>query len=385
MTPIRTAIVALIFLVSAAWSGSAFGQWPGYPLGEVAVAADGRAAEDERTPTSVAALHSELASLRQRMDSLAGEGDVVVGCGCESDCNWNDCGCDDDCCGCSSSRNGFYIGGEAAFAKPYYKEAFEASLTNLATTAQTLLPFHWDYQATPRVWLGYTDCDGLGVRARFWDFDQEGETRTLAGSNLPTPTAHVVSVIFPATIIAPAGTTMSVSNSLLFRTLDLEGTKQLQIGSTELMLGAGLRYALLDQRYDASVTVTGSRLTWQRRFEGLGLTMSAEGRQPIGCRGLAAVGSFRGAMLFGQKDMNRTVIGNVAPNVGDGPITLDGGDDVFGGGELGLGLEWSREMPSGREIFVRGTYEGQLWTDGGAPTLTFLAFQGFAVSAGIFF
>ncbi len=31
----------------------------------------------------------------------------------------------------------------------------------------------FDFDATPRLTLGYTSCDGLGVRARYWDYDED--------------------------------------------------------------------------------------------------------------------------------------------------------------------------------------------------------------------
>lgn len=412
-------LAGLLCIVGSLVANSAVAQWPGYPNGEVLPVAYEAPLPDSAGSSNLSPVHpvsqvrpvshqvalanstsrmqsleAELASLQARVEQLSYDrvGVVDAGCGCDVAAG---CGCaDDGCCGCEGYRSGFYFNVEAVFAKPYYKESFEASVVRSDVGApavplsQQLLPFQFGYDVTPRFTAGYTDCDGMGLRARYWQLDQNGDTRSLTGevvnTDIFTPTANVVSVIFPATIAAPPGTTMVVNNSLKFQTLDLEGTQQVFVGPVELTLGAGLRYALLDQRYSAEVAATGSSLVWQRRFEGAGVTLSADGRRPIGCHGLAAVGSFRGAMLFGRKDMDRNVTNNQVAGVPD-QVSLEDGDEVFGGGELSFGLEWEREFCGGRSVFVRGMYEGQLWTDAGAPTLTFLGFEGFAVSAGVLF
>jgi len=64
-------------------------------------------------------------------------------------------------------------------------------------------------------------------------------------------------------------------------------------------------------------------------------------------------------------------------------VQLNDADEVTAGFEIALGAEWKRELPNGRQLVVQGMYEGQLWTDAGAPTLTFLGFEGFSASAGM--
>ena len=56
--------------------------------------------------------------------------------------------------------------------------------------------------------------------------------------------------------------------------------------------------------------------------------------------------------------------------------------NVLGIGEIELGVQWTRTLPNGTDLLVRGTYEGQLWSDSGTPTLGYLGFEGFGAQIG---
>ncbi len=392
MSSLRFSLSLLSLFLTAFVVSPVAAQWAGQPAAGPA-GYDGPANRLQQLEAELASLHARLDQMAVRPVVAYGPGSSCdSGCGGRCDAGGGDggCGgcCEVDCCGCESYDSGLYFGAEVVFAKPHYKESYQTTLLDPGTSATTLLPFNFDHDATPRVWLGFVDSEGRGARVRFWQLDQDvtEPTQILSGSSVPT--ASVVTVILPASITAGfngAGAVLQVNHGLEYRTFDLEGTQELRVGATELTMGAGIRYAKVDQTFNAVVSGgAATQLTWQRRFEGVGVTLSADGRRPLGDRGFAAVGSFRGALLFGRKDMDRTVVNNSAPSGTDGSVTLDNGDDVFGGGELGLGLEWRREIGC-RTFFARGMYEGQLWTDGGAPTLTFLGFEGFALAAGVHF
>jgi hypothetical protein len=140
---------------------------------------------------------------------------------------------------------------------------------------------------------------------------------------------------------------------------------------------------MMRQQSEAAVTNGGvlqQSLSWQRRFEGVGPTIAVEVERPIGNCGLAFVGIFRGSLLFGDKDLDRVEFNGS----GGGPpiVTLDKASEVLGIGEIELGLQWTRKMACG-DFFVRGTYEGQLWSDSGSPTLGYLGFEGFGIGCGL--
>jgi hypothetical protein len=125
------------------------------------------------------------------------------------------------------------------------------------------------------------------------------------------------------------------------------------------------------------------QLSWRREFEGFGPTVSAMAIQPI-CGGLSAVGNMRGSLLYGQKDLNRTVNGDITPPaVAGAPIVrLNNADEVVAAGELGIGMRYARKLNQQADVFLQGTFEGQLWTEAGAPTLTFLGFEGLGFALG---
>lgn len=124
-------------------------------------------------------------------------------------------------------------------------------------------------------------------------------------------------------------------------------------------------------------------LDWRRKFSGFGPTVSAAVNQPL-VGELSAVGNFRGSLLYGQKDLNRTVIGDVTPAevAGSPVVNLNNADEVVAAADLGIGLRYSIPVKQRAELFVQGTIEGQLWTEAGAPTLAFLGFQGFGLATG---
>ena len=285
-----------------------------------------------------------------------------------------------DCRECQSG--GFYAGFAFVFAKPHFKESFQATYIDAGGTLN-MVPFSYDYDILPRVWLGFTAASGLGVRTRYWQYDQ---TPTPFQSNPYLPAqAQVVSVIFPATIYTtPPNDILNVSDSLEVQSLDLEGTQKTRLGKMSILAGGGLRYVVMRQGSQATVTNQGAvtqSLDWQRKFEGVGPTVSVEVERPLGIlKDLAVVGAFRGSLLYGEKNLNRVAVNAI--DEGLPVVAMNNAHEVLGIGEIELGLEWTRQLARGGGLFVRGTYEGQLWSDCGTPTLGYLGFQGFGLGFG---
>lgn len=280
-----------------------------------------------------------------------------------------------------------YAGYSFLLAKAHMKESFEATIVNVVPPRSlTLVPLDTDYELTPRVWLGLTNDQGQGIRLTYWQYDHGGNAQTFVSDGINLPGATVTTVIFPAAIIAPLpGDVLSTSNRLETSTLDAEGTIDLQLGSLQMRAGAGLRYAKINQQMSALATRGGAPigvLDWTREFEGIGPTISAQVSQPL-WRRLSAIGLVRGALLFGEKSLRRSVIGDITPDPAPPIVQLDDADEVTAGFEIALGAEWRHEVASGHQFVVQGMYEGQLWTDAGAPTLTFLGFEGFSASVGV--
>jgi hypothetical protein len=287
---------------------------------------------------------------------------------------------------------GAYAGYSFAFAKLHMKESFEAFVLDVSNGTQTLVPFDYDYELTPRVWLGLRNSNGLGFRTSYWNFDHSSNGFQFTSTGLQIPTATATSVIFPASISGfSPGDQLTVESGVNATTLDFEGTFETNLDRIQLEFGGGLRYAKTDQTSTAFVTpfnivMAPSFLEWQRQFEGIGPLFTASGRLPLGNCGIYAVGGANASFLFGEKNIRRTVVNDSTPPPNQGlPILLfEDANEISGiyGVRIGLGHERPTQFGS---VFLEGTYEGQLWTDLGAPTLTFAGFNLFSINAGLNF
>ncbi|NND97893.1 MAG: hypothetical protein HKN47_11255, partial [Pirellulaceae bacterium] len=163
--------------------------------------------------------------------------------------------------------------------------------------------------------------------------------------------------------------------------LNLVGTIETRIKTVDVRVGMGLRYALLAQELSNTVVDGGGVpqgiLNWSRRYEGVGPTAKVDARRRLGCSRFTVIGGGGGALLYGSKDLERFVLGDVGTPPAAPFLRLEDADEVVGIGELKFGLEWARTFCNGAELAVQGRYEGQLWAESGAPTLGFLGMQGF--------
>lgn len=284
---------------------------------------------------------------------------------------------------CNKSKGGFYFGAAAVWAKPHFKEAFQYSRTNVVSGQQTLVPFQYDYDATPRITLGFTNREGVGLRATYWNYEGEGTTSTNVADGMNVFGAHAVTIIFPANILAfIPGSTLQNQDSLEAQITNLYATYDTSFDGINVSGGVGLRYARLLQTLSSVVTGPApASLNWTREYHGLGPSVELDAKKRIGCSRFSGVANGSGAFLFGKKTINRTVFGDASPQPASPFLTLDEADEVVGIGEAGFGLEWTATTARGSELTFRGTYEGSLWAEAGAPTLGFLGFQGFAIQA----
>jgi hypothetical protein len=71
-------------------------------------------------------------------------------------------GCDSCCCG-----GGWTVDAELLFLR-YHREG-GLGQTNVS---------EYDFEASPRLALGYVTCDGLGARVRYWEYNQDNNNNT---------------------------------------------------------------------------------------------------------------------------------------------------------------------------------------------------------------
>lgn len=357
-------------------------------LATIAAWADQSAAVEDRPPTPARAapddLAAQIAQLREQiadLEAVVGPSGVTTACYCS-----RAAGCDCGATGCQHRSGGWFSGYAAVLIKPHLKESFQAFTIDGVSGTQNLLGFQTDYDYSSRVWFGYSSADGLGVQARYWHFDHALDPLELTADATTVVGAQAITVIYPGVInSAFAGDVLRAGSSLQIQTLDVEALQQVALGRVRGQVGGGLRYAKLRQSSQSSIAgPVPQALSWQREFEGLGPEASLDFARPWGAGGLSFVGGFRAALLFGTKTLDRVqtiTAGLTPPDVTTPIVRLNDVDEVTAGGELQLGLQWQREVRAGT-VFVRGAYEGQLWTDAGAPTLTFLGFEGFNLALG---
>jgi hypothetical protein len=234
---------------------------------------------------------------------------------------------------------GIVAGFELAFLKPQGIDAF-SSLP--AVGIDTPHGTSWNFESAPRFWLGYTNADGLGVRARYFDFDHDAIGSTAAGTG-----------IFRQT----------VESGLKVSALDLEVTQSARLGLTWLNAGGGLRYA--ETSLSASVVDNfGFTHDSTASFHGIGPTVFLEATRPIGNGNFALFATARGSLLFG--DARQRVTETFPIPSGNFSESLVA-SQVVTVGELQLGGQWQRSTRYGT-FFARSAFEAQAWS--GAGNLT---------------
>jgi hypothetical protein len=202
--------------------------------------------------------------------------------------------------GCATSS--WMIGAEVAFLKPH-------------VGAPGLIGPRFDYAPAYRVYVGYETADGLGVKATWFDFDDD-----------TTPPVW----------------------GLQTHAADVEVTQRATFCNWDLQLGAGVEYAKVDLTVVPFFPVGPIRPA--AVFEGFGPTVSLAARRPIGCSGLALVGNVRASWLYGQTR---------APWISTFlPVDVESHFAMASSAQIGV--EWATQVNC-NTLFVRGLWEVQAW------------------------
>ncbi len=279
-----------------------------------------------------------LADLEARMKAIeAGGASCQEGCVAEY-----------EACSCANCRRtaGPIFGGEVVFLQPHHSNGIQGiDGTDL----------RFDFEASPRVWLGWTTCSGLGFRARYWDFDH-----TATGPSGEDPA-------------------LIVGHGFDVATIDMEITDTLTICRVwDLTLSGGARYVDFEERQFATGgTEVPVNAAIGYRSSSWGPTLGAELRRPV-WRCVSLIGNVRGSILFGDENEFTDP---------DGLLIDHEQSNVRSIGEMQLCAEWRRETCRGSRWFLRGAVEGQYWSgfsgEHGFDGNEAIGFFGFALSAGL--
>lgn len=265
---------------------------------------------------------------------------------CAEDC------CDDGCCG--SCGGGFYAEGEALFFK--YHRA-DGTAVGLGTPFDTDEDVEFEYTAVPRVSLGYVAANGLGIRARYFEFDQSEEANEGAPSHLAIDTY----------------------------TIDLELFERICLNRCwAIELSGGVHYKEFSEfMFDSGVPdepdLFEPRLN---AIDGWGGVLGLEATRSMGC--WAVYGRVRGSVITGDKFVGNSI------EFGDSLLAQgrEVEDSIMHTIEYALGLECNRELSNGAALRLRAGYEWQMWynysSSFAGPTNPLTAMTGLGLGESIF-
>jgi hypothetical protein len=174
-----------------------------------------------------------------------------ISCGCDTGCCDAGCGCG-DCCGCCEScchSGGYWAMGELLWFKYHRADGARVGTGEVGDDADA------EFEMTPRLTVGYVRCDGLGVRARYWQFDHAIDVVENAGSALVVDTYTFDFEVFDTFCLNP---------------------------SWDLELAAGIRYT---DFLEVMADIPGDNDIRFNEFTGFGGVVSAELRRCIGTSG----------------------------------------------------------------------------------------------------
>ncbi len=286
----------------------------------------------------------------------------------------------------------WYAGFEATFVKPHFGDNVAFTTTDNTATSTSIAESNFDYdlEFTPRVFVGWNRCDGVGLRATWWQFDHGAQLASGSppenglGELTPPSFGDVdLSTTTPSDVFTAA-------TSLNAYTIDLEATKTTQFSAWKFNVGCGFRYAYAEQGYSATLAdgeaETLGGINFRHSIEGFGPTLSFDAFRPYNCHS----GIFckaRGSILFGDSKSRLAAGEELALTTPFETFETTASDDVLSIAELQVGYRWYAAPVSCRvwQPFCSIAMEGQVWDGAGNATNQdgTLGFFGFNTAVGV--
>ncbi|MEN1678274.1 MAG: Lpg1974 family pore-forming outer membrane protein [Planctomycetota bacterium] len=298
--------------------------------------------------------------------------------GCGSDCCGSDCCelgcCDTGCYGVCLPAAVFYAGFEAVFVKPRFEEnvAFTVMEANGASFESfSDSEFDFDLEFTPRVFLGWRQGDGVGLRATWWRLDS---ATAAASANPPTNGFGLIT--------HPAFGTVDISSEIqtdLFTatadleaySIDLEATKETSFYGWRLGVAGGVRYARAEQGYVAELLNGGGQrrglIDYRQSIDGIGPTISLAASRPFH-NSINLFCKARASVLLGDGESRLTAIEDADLSTPFDTTRTTGRDDLLSISELQVGFRWQADSGRTYRPFLSAALEGQVWNGAGNAT-----------------
>ena len=270
------------------------------------------------------------------------------------------------------TRCGLSAGYTFLFLRPRLDTATSAVVSRPTAngTATFAREQEFDLETGSRIYVELIRPDAWGFRVTYSGVEADADPLTV-----PVPTNGLVTsaaapsgftpfTVRPngAVIAAGDGNRLQTDYQVEFDTFDMEATRRLRAADWLLNLGGGVRFASLEQNYDAfaSGPAPGSANS-ASDFEGAGPTVFAEFRRPIGQTGLAFLSSARGSLIYGDREgFARTSQGGVVNSA------VFESDDLVPVGEVQIGGEWSAWVNPATLFFTQAAFETHLWSGVGS-------------------
>jgi len=264
----------------------------------------------------------------------------IAACQCAiGECATGQCGTIGDGC-CCTPCCGWYAGLEGTFLKVSRDPSAINLQPGLPDPSLSSSNFNSSYGVGARGWLGYQNCEGWGLRGRFWDF-RDGQN--VSGFN--------------SEFLFANGT-----YAMQAYTIDLEATKEITSGCWSFEGAFGGRYARLeqDQTLIATSTFDTESAFASRYISGTGITGFLEGRRAVGDCNVSLFANVRGSVLWGSD------YGAVGGTINAARASMQNAtSNTLCIIETQIGVEWTHPLECiCGTFFVRGAYEFQQWSAG---------------------
>lgn len=250
---------------------------------------------------------------------------------------------------------GYYGGAEIMLLKPF-TSGF-ASINSLADSSSLAFLPGW------RLWGGYQNCDGLGWRVNWWQWDQfsSGSFNQPNGFGQGNPAVGTADL------------------RLVFQKLDLLATQMVSFRKWDFVLLGGVTYA--GSAYNSRMTTTAVQATenlFKTRFDGWGLTAGTLVYRDIGwLEGLKGYGGVQWSGVYGNSP---TFLEYTRDGVGV-PYPEPGPSSMLNILELKVGTQYERRLGWGAIGFASAGFESQYWS--GLLAQADLGLVGFTLGTGI--